>query len=217
MALSFAGGTYLPPPPGVGIRCSWYAEIFKEKTDTSPFRASWESLLCHVVPSAAAGFFSSSFESLVSRSCWDQMGSTTTPAITWLSAHYESDKVCFFNTSQGILHMSWSLFDSIFVSFWSLTSRPRHWTVFLELLVEPQNAWHFVDVLSTSSHPGHPNITTIWNLNWKQLLRATGKNWQFYHQSPVEDFISKLVFKKNTHLAGFLWCTQFKKLCEMVQ
>ena len=117
MALSFAGGTYLPPPPGVGIRCSWYAEIFKEKTDTSPFRASWESLLCHVVPSAAAGFFSSSFESLVSRSCWDQMGSTTTPAITWLSAHYESDKVCFFNTSQGILHMSWSLFDSIFVSF----------------------------------------------------------------------------------------------------
>ena len=218
MALSFAGGTYLPPPPGVGgWLCSWYAEIFKEKTDTSPFRASWERLLCHVVPSAAAGFFSSSFESLVSRSCWDQMGSTTTPAITWLSAHYESDKVCFFNTSQGILHMSWSLFDSIFVSFLILNFASSSLDCILgasggaskrmafcwcsEHLISPWASQHHHDL--------EPQLETAASSHGKELAILSPKS--------CGGFYLQMSFQKNTHLAGFFWCTQFKKLCEMVK
>ena len=123
-------------------------------------------------------------------------------------------RCAIFNTSQGILQCLDPCLAPSLYPFWSLTSRPRHWTVFLELLVEPQNAWHFGDFLSISYHPGHPNIT-IWNLSWVSSCFEP-QGLAVPTQSPVEDFISKWVFKK-THLAGFFWCTQFKKLWEMVQ
>ena len=84
--------------------------------------------------------------------------------------------------------------------FWSLTSRPRHWNVFLELLVEPQNAkqkWFSEHLTLPWASQHHYDLEPQLEI---AALIPTKVVWRMF-------FISKLVLKKK-HI-WLDWCAQF--------